>query len=210
MVYDKILFRNIFLKKTYSGITARYHIPDKEVNHMFDYKKFEDRLVLQMENTLAKLLKEHDDIYIFSLSLSSDADSVWVIANTTHNLEETSDPGDEEYYYYKYCEEEWDLWETDDFDSISEELDNYDVYEEEDGETDNGEDAFCIHRDKAIESCQNALIRFNTYKNKNCPGLLLAFYVREYLGGEECIELFEKLNSKEALAEYSEHIEDFV
>jgi len=47
---------------------------------MFDYKKFEDRLVLQMENTLAKLLKEHDDIYIFSLSLSSDADSVWVIA----------------------------------------------------------------------------------------------------------------------------------
>ena len=99
---------------------------------MFDYKKFEDRLVLQMENTLAKLLKEHDDIYIFSLSLSSDADSVWVIANTIHNLEEISDPGEEEYYYYKYCEEEWDLWETDDFDSISDELGNYDVYEDED------------------------------------------------------------------------------
>jgi len=103
---------------------------------MFDYKKFEDRLVLQMENTLAKLLKEHDDIYIFSLSLSSDADSVWVIANTIHNLEEISDPGEEEYYYYKYCEEEWDLWETDDFDSISDELGNYDVYEDEDEECD--------------------------------------------------------------------------
>ncbi len=172
---------------------------------MFDYKKFEDRLVLQMENTLAKLLKEHDDIYIFSLSLSSDADSVWVIANTIHNLEEISDPGEEEYYYYKYCEEEWDLWETDDFDSISDELGNYDVYEDEDEE-----DAFCAHRDRAIDSCRNALIRFNTYKNKACPGLLQTFYVREYLDGEECIELFAKLNSKEALAEYSEHIEDFV
>ena len=177
----------------------------EEVKCMFDYKKFEDRLVLQMENTLAKLLKEHDDIYIFSLSLSSDADSVWVIANTIHNLEEISDPGEEEYYYYKYSEEEWDLWETDDFDSISDELGNYDVYEDEDEE-----DAFCAHRDRAIDSCRNALIRFNTYKNKACPGLLLTFYVREYLDGEECIELFAKLNSKEALAEYSEHIEDFV
>lgn len=175
---------------------------------MFDYKKFEDSLVLQMENTLAKLLKEYDDIYIFSLSLSNDVNSVWVIANTLHNLEETTNPGnedydEEEYYYYKYCEEEWDLWETDDFDSISDELGSYNGYEEE-------EDGFCTHRDRAIESCRNALVHFNTYKNKACPGLLLTFYVREYLDGEECIELFEKLNSKEALAEYSEHIEDFV
>lgn len=182
---------------------------------MFDYKKFEDSLVLQMENTLARLLKEHDDIYIFSLSLSNDVNSVWVIANTLHNLEETTsadneDYDNEDYYYYKYCEEEWDLWETDDFNGISDELAGYDVYKENGGKTSENEDVFCNHRDKAIESCRNALIRFNTYKNKNCPGLLLTFYVREYLDGEECIELFEKLNSREAAAEYSEHIEDFV
>lgn len=176
---------------------------------MFDYKKFEDSLVLQMENTLDKLLKEHDDIYIFSLSLSNDVNSAWVIANTLHNLEETSDPDDEDYYYYKYCEEEWDLWETDNFDAISDELAGYDVYAGE-GETSEDENVFVKHRDRAIESCRNALLRFNTFKNRNCPGLLLTFYVREFLDGEECIELFEKLNSKEATEEYSEHIEDFV
>lgn len=39
---------------------------------MFDYKEFENSLVIQMEKTLEKLLKEYDDIYIFSLSLSND------------------------------------------------------------------------------------------------------------------------------------------
>lgn len=35
-------------------------------------------------------------------------------------------------------------------------------------------------------------------------------YIREYLDAEEYIEIFQKINSKEATEEYSAHTDDFV
>ena len=180
---------------------------------MFDYRKFENSLVIQMEKTLEKLLKEYDDIYIFSLSLSNDMTWTGVIANTLHNLEEQAEPDDEDYYYYKYCEEEWDLWEMDDFQDITDNLKEYDDINSG-SFSDNVDytytDAFDVHRGKLIESCKNALVRFSHTRNQKAPGLLLSFYIREYLDAEEYIEIFQKINSKEATEEYSAHTEDFV
>ena len=62
------------------------------------------------------------------------------------------------------------------------------------------------HSSKIIESCINALIRFKT---SACNGLLLTLNIREFLEEDERIEIFKKLNSKEAAAEYSEHIDEF-
>lgn len=49
---------------------------------MFDYEKFKKDIVIAMENVLRKWTKENDDIYIISLDLSRDLDSVGVWANT--------------------------------------------------------------------------------------------------------------------------------
>ena len=45
------------------------------------YKKFEDSLVSATEAALQKLLKEHNDIYIFSLNISRETPSVVAVAN---------------------------------------------------------------------------------------------------------------------------------
>ena len=65
---------------------------------------------------------------------------------------------------------------------------------------------FYEHSSKIIESCINALIRFKT---SACNGLLLTLNIREFLDEDERIEIFKKLNSKEAAAEYSEYIDEF-
>ncbi len=79
---------------------------------VFDYKKFEDGVVHQMEAAFDKWIRNNSDLYIFSLDCTRAMDSIGVIANTTHYLEEQAEPDAEDYWYYKYCEEEWELFDT--------------------------------------------------------------------------------------------------
>lgn len=58
---------------------------------MFDYKKFENDILIKMENLLWKWENEHDDIYILSLDCSRDMTSIGIIANTRQYLREQSD-----------------------------------------------------------------------------------------------------------------------
>jgi len=76
---------------------------------VFDYKNFENDVVIAMKNTLRKWMNEYDDIYILSLDCERDMTSIGVFANTKQHLEEQSAPGSEDYWYYKYCEQEWNL-----------------------------------------------------------------------------------------------------
>ncbi len=75
---------------------------------MFDYKKFEDNIMPAMENTLKKWVQEHDDIYIMSLDCARDMTSIGIIANTQEYLSGQTDGESEDYWYYKYCEAEWE------------------------------------------------------------------------------------------------------
>lgn len=178
---------------------------------MFDYEKFENNLVQRMETVLDKWLNENDDIYIFSLDCSRGMESIGAIANTKHYLEEQTEDDSEDYWYYKYCEEEWELFDT--FTEISEDMrqfldDNGDVFV--DPQTNEYTVVFeDEHMDKMTECCQNALIRFRQSINQKHPDILLTFNIREYLDEDERIEIFKKINSKTAAKEYSRHIEDF-
>ena len=178
---------------------------------MFDYKQFEDELVTQMESTLEQLLEEYNDIYIFSLDIANDMGSAGIIANTYSFLEEQASPGDEDYYYFKYCEEEWDIWESGNFNKIKDNMssyleNNHKKFSKNSDGTYIYTELFYEHSSKIIESCINALIRFKT---SACNGLLLTLNIREFLDEDERIEIFKKLNSKEAAAEYSEYIDEF-
>ena len=177
---------------------------------MFDYTKFEEDLVLQMKNTLQEWSAENEDIYIFTLDCSRGADSVGVIANTENYLSEQADSDDDDYWYYKYCEEEWELFEG--FEEISAYMCAYAEENDEvftDSETCEYTEAFEEHYAKVSESCQNVLARFRQSIEAEFPGLMLAFNVREYLDGEERVEIFSKLNDARAAEEYKEHIDEF-
>ena len=173
---------------------------------MFDYEEFEKKLVTQMENTLKNWGKENDDIYIFALDLARGADSVGAIANTKHYLNGQADKDSTDYYFFKYCEDEWELFDA--FEDISKEMRKY-IDENGDAFSDlktcEYTEAFDEHCGKITDSCRNALICFA----KEYPKLLFTFNIRDYMDTDERIEMFEKMNSAQAAKEYAEHIDEF-
>lgn len=178
---------------------------------MFGYKTFENNIVQQMEVILDKWIKENDDIYIFALDCARGMESIGVIANTIHYLAKQAEPFSSEYWYYKYSEEEWELFYT--FEDISADMNKYldendDIFS--DTEAFEYSDDFDEHCEKIIECCVNALIRFRRSLSQNNINILLTFNVREYFDEEDRIEIFERINRKGAVKEYAEHIEEFV
>lgn len=181
---------------------------------MFDYEKFQKDVVAAMEKKLREWSEENDDIYILSLDLARGMESVGVYANTEAYLEEqTEEEDEEEFWYYKYCEEEWELCDV--LDDISAYMRDY--VNENSGQF-SGEDgegvpvyteSFDTHCEQMIESCKKVLERFREATKKEFPKLLLAFNIREYLDEEERTEIFSLVNSKKAAKEYAKHIEDF-
>lgn len=177
---------------------------------MFDYKKFENDVVQQMTVVFNKWICENNDLYIFSLDCTREMGSIGVIANTKHYLDEQAESNSEDYWYYKYCEEEWDLFDI--FEVISGDMRKYmdetsDIFTNH--ATDEYSEAFDEHCGKIIECCQNALIRFRQFINQNYQSILLTFNIREYLGEEEKIKIFKKVNSENTLQEYIKYIDEF-
>lgn len=179
---------------------------------MFDYDKFENSILQQMIVAFNNWIEEYDDLYIFSLDCTREMDSIGATANTTHYLEEHADVGSEDYWDYKYCEEEWDLFDLDSFKTISADMHKY-IDDNDSRFVDSKAleytELFDKHCDEMIEHCKNALIRFKQAINKDHPDILLAFNIREYLDGDERIEIFQSVNSENASREYAEHIEEF-
>lgn len=181
---------------------------------MFDYEKFQKDVVAAMERKLREWSEENDDIYILSLDLTRGMESVGVYANTEAYLEEqTEEEDEEEFWYYKYCEEEWELCDV--LDGISAYLRDYvnensgQFSEEDDEGLSVYTESFDTHCGQMIESCKKALESFREATKKEYPRLLLAFNIREYLDEEERMEIFSLVNSKKAAKEYAKHIEDF-
>lgn len=153
---------------------------------------------------------ENDDLYILSLDCTRAMDSIGVIANTIHYLEEQVEVDSEDYWYYKYCEDEWELFDT--FEIVSENMrkyldDNSNIFTNP--KNYEYSDIFDKHCDEIKEHCRNALIRFRQAISQNHSDILLNFNIREYLDSEERIEIFQEINSEIASREYSEHIEEF-
>ena len=180
---------------------------------MFDHEKFQKDIVAAMEKKLREWSEEYDDIYILSLDLSRGMESVGVYANTEEYLGEQAEDESEDFWYFKYCEEEWELCDV--FEGISADMRAF--VNENSGQFSKEDDAglfvytesFDAHCEQMIESCKKALECFRKETEKEFPKLLLAFNIREYLDEEERTEIFSSVNSKKAASEYAKHIEDF-
>ena len=76
---------------------------------MFDYKKFEEDLVVQLKKALQQLKKLREDIYFLSLACAEDCTKVAIYAATKHHFEILAPKGQSDYFSYKYCENEWEI-----------------------------------------------------------------------------------------------------
>ncbi len=169
----------------------------------FDYEKFESGLVLALEDFAKKQLDNKNDFYIMSIEYYPDFTTFVVIRGNTYSyLNEQVEADDEDYTYYKYCEEEWDLYN--DLPELSKDLQVEYANMEElygDDEFDNLQEE---HATKIFDACKNAMKRFReTGTFKEFPKLYLNVYIREYFSNEEIIEIFRELNGDGNIEDYS-------
>ena len=168
----------------------------------FNYEKFENDLFVAVEEYAKSQLSIKDDLYIMSVEYFPDFTTfVAIRANTKSYLKEQVDDKDE-YTYYKFCEEEWDLYG--DLDEISDDLQAYynELDEKYDDEFDDMQDE---HAAKIFDACKSVMKKFKeTDTYKEFPKLYLNVYIREYFSEEEDIETFCELNGEDVREEYSD------
>ena len=150
--------------------------------------------------------KDNQDIYIISIDISDSLRSIGLIANTLDNLNSQSRYGDDDYFYYKYCEDEWEIYDTSD--EISKLMDdhitnNYEKFHE--SSTDRYSDAFYKYGEIIVDSCVDTLKIFKA----KYPDVIFNVNMRDTFDEDERIRIFSALNDDTSVKEYSEHIEDF-
>lgn len=169
----------------------------------FDYGKFENGLVLAVEDFAKTQLDNKDDIYIMSIEYYPDYTTFVVIRGNTYSyLSEKVEANDKNYMYYKFCEEEWGLYN--DLPELSKVLEVEYANMEELYDDDEFYDLLEEHSTKIFDVCKNAMKRFKeTGTFKEFPKLYLNVYIREYFSNKEIIEIFRELNGDENIEEYS-------
>lgn len=173
----------------------------------FNYEKFEKELFAELERYAKSLLEQKEDIYIMSIDYWHQfTTTIGFRANTLSYLATQSNQQDEDYLYYKYCEEEWDWDIFGNLEDLSLNLqiqyketeekcgDDYDLYDE----------MKSAHTEQIIKICKQVLKEFKqTEIYKSFPNLFLTVYVREYFSDEAIMNNFAELNGETAAEEYA-------
>ncbi|WP_252225846.1 DUF4303 domain-containing protein [Clostridium sp. ZBS2] len=186
----------------------------------FDFNEFKQNIILATKSAFLEIVKtnKEDTVYAFSLNCSADVRSIGIIANTKSALNDIVDGSDNDFWYYRFCPEEWKIWNgaDDKFYRIGNKLkafqeDNKDRIS--DSETNVYTYFFQEFREKIFDVCIDALLELKEeefFANNSKEGIELNFWVSEFLDEEESIDIFSKLNDKNTVDEYKEHIEEIL
>lgn len=177
----------------------------------FDFNNFKTDLIMATENVFLEIINKYQDIYAFSLSFSSNLMNIGVFANTLKGLDKKMKEDPENIWYYKFCEEEWEINEdqSPNFQKIKQNLINYLQSHEITDENYIYTDLFIAFRNKIFKTCVEALL---TLKRRGIflDNIIINFYVREYFNGEEAIDIFKTLNEKDNISDFIEYIDEFI
>ena len=93
----------------------------------FDFNSFKQELIIAIESAYLEIVQQYQDIYAFSFSVSSDLMNIGIFANTLTELEKKKKEDLKNIWYYKFCEEEWEIVgsDSDQFQKIEQNLVNY-------------------------------------------------------------------------------------
>lgn len=185
----------------------------------FNFQKFKEEVILATKKAFLEIMDEYKDstVYAFSLTCDSSVRSMGVVANTKEALEEQIED-EEDRYYYKFCEQEWEIWDA--ADNEFQEIRNTLVEFQENNKDKISDSETCIYteffdefREKIFDTCVQALIEIKEekfFEDKCKESIVINFMVPEYLDEDYSIEVFSKLNNGIVVEEYKEHIEDFM
>ena len=177
-------------------------IPIEEL--VFDYDQFEEDVYAFVEEYIRKWSAEKNDIYGFSIDCSPEYDWVRVIANTeTHFQKRLGEVQSKNYFYYRFDEEEWELWgESDKM------KDCMDTYIQRLWKSCGEDDELCDrlyteHKQKIQESCIKVLKKIKTSEvYQLISGAYLNFYIREEFREEDVKRIFTEINGEGFYPDY--------
>ena len=201
LIADKML---LFRKSVFVG--ERMNIIKRMAKPKFKYDDFENALYKE----ICRIMLKHsgNDIYAFSVKYEPDfTPYIAVVENSKSHLEETVGNDTQNYFYYKYCEEEWEDAEI--IKDLSDQLCHYynDIKKWASDDSLLQEETIGEHRDKIIAICVNVLIKVKQSKEYAVfPNLNLNVYIREFLSNEEELLLYQKLNDREVVKEYKKYL----
>lgn len=185
----------------------------------FNFQKFKEEVISATKKAFLEIMDEYKDstVYAFSLTCDSSVRSIGVVANTKEALEEQIED-EEDRYYYKFCEQEWEIWDA--ADNEFQEIRNTLVEFQENNKDKISDSETCIYteffdefREKIFDICVQALIEIkdeNFFEDKSKENVIINFMVFEYFDEDYSMEIFSKLNNGIVVEEYKEHIEDFM
>lgn len=184
-------------------------IPIEEL--VFDYDQFEQDVYAFVEEYIRKWSAEKKDIYGFSIDCSPEYDWVRLIANTETYLQTNMEKSTkEEYFYYRFHEEEWELWGESD--EIYKCMDTYKQrLWKSCGEDDElWESRYTEHKQKIQESCIKVLKKIKTSEvYQLISGVYLNFYIREQMREADARRIFTEINGEGFCPEYIDNAREF-
>ena len=190
-----------FLLERGSPDAGRGKVPTKE-----DRKK----LVSCLKNGIQSAARDaaetyaDEEIYIFSIQADDTLSYVTVYVNTEEKfkaaLRDDDENPEEGKYYYRYCEDEWELVEDNKgyFKQAVDYVRKENLYVEDALEWD-----YMIL--DALRQIRKEGYMETLFKNP----VILTIYMHDHCDGEELAEAFRQINDESISKEYAEHLEDF-
>ncbi len=145
-----------------------------------------------------------EEIYIFSIQADDTLSYVTVYVNTEEKfkaaLRDDDENPEEGKYYYRYCEDEWELVEDNKgyFKQAVDYVRKENLYVEDALEWD-----YMIL--DALRQIRKEGYMETLFKNP----VILTIYMHDHCDGEELAEAFRQINDESISKEYAEHLEDF-
>lgn len=183
----------------------------------FDFDKLKNNLILGIKDSFKDIQEENKNIYCYSLIIDSDISCIGIAANTVEYFEDNIDEEDER-MYYKFCEQDWKIYNdtNEHLDEAQEQIKNF-VDENDnliaDKDTCYYTEFFEEFRQKVFDICIEALYEVkcsNFFDGFLKEGRFINFMIPEYLGQEESIKIFSRLNSGDIAKEYIDNVDEFI
>ena len=147
---------------------------------------------------------EGETIYIVSLECEESLSKVFLHVNTIENLQESLEDADDdmkdEICYYKYCEDEWYI-----FDESPEYFANVGKYIKDEG-IQNSDDSIWY---KLIVEAVSKLCKEKFFETIGLGDILITIYEHDTYSQEEFVKLFKKMNKGKDVEEFIDNMDDF-
>lgn len=209
--YDELIKKMIDKADIFASGDVLAYLGVKKVDKTKNPTKTEKNKIIEMlkhgiQESFKEILEicEGESIYIISLAIEDNLSSCIVYMNTEENfqrqIENADDEDREDIYYYRFCEDEWDVLEQSPnyFEDVHAYVEKRKLYN----------DDVMIWYELVVEAI--CLLREEKYFEKVYPkDILISIYAHNCCDTEEMIKIFKRMNEGKSIKDYVENIHDF-